>query len=823
MIYLTPYTNAAARALSLAVTASEMLDDGYIGSGHLLLGLLSAVSDDNTPCIAAKLLSARGVTSHTTASLLGLQTVPHPPDSTAECDTIRASAEPYFSPVFSRILARAQTESERFRLETSAHGTVVGTEHLLYALLCETDAAAHRLLAEQNLPLHELYGDVLTFLSAVAAEEAIFSGLGQTDITDADIKTAVSPSNGERVSDGGKTADDALPSYLTDMTAEAAAGRYDAVVGREYEEEAVLRILLHRHKNNPCLLGEAGVGKTAVVEGIAARIVRGDVPIPLRKAKIYALDLGAMLAGAKYRGDFEERLKRVLRFVSAKESHAILFLDEVHMLMGAGAAEGSVDAANLLKPALSRGAVRIIGATTRAEYDKTIARDGAMSRRFQAVSVEEPDADRAFRMLCALRPKLEQYHDVRISDEALHAAVSVSVRCLPEFFLPDKAIDLLDDACAAARTQRQAGAVPLTDTDPTVRRDMALLSGDLSAAESAMTAVNSSPAPIQGPSVTASDIRLAAERRTGIVLDDDTERIWDPDTFAASLKCEIFGQEAAITALTSALSRLRTGLRADERPRASFLFWGPQGVGKTALCERLSDRLPGGRRPLLHFDMSEYREAHTVSRLIGAPPGYIGHDDGGILTQAVRHRPHALLHIDNIDHAHPDVRQLLSAILDSGMLTDSRGTAVSFRNTVIIMTADTPAQHPLGFGTAGDDAVLSGTLSAQLSPEFLSHFDALIRFSPLSDDARTAIVKRYIAALSERLGTRGITVDADDSIIELLLRRTPASLGAHGLLRASSEAIETPIAEAMQNVTTDAASILILTADGNRVRLDFRN
>ncbi len=808
MIPLSLYTPTARQTLALAIRYSAQKYDGYVGTEHLLLGLLDAVTEDGSPCIAAKLLRAHAITAQAIHALLGVPSMETPqlPDDDTLAQMM-TEAQSLLTPIVSRILSRAEDEAERFALEQHDGGAVIGTEHLLFSLLCENDAAAHHLLTHLNLPLHELYGDVLTFLSAITAEEAIFSG---KSLTAPDNMSAITAKQSRK----SQTTPEEIPvnGYLHNMTAAAAGGKYDTVVGRETEEENVLRILLHRQKNNPCLLGEAGVGKTAIVEGLAARIAHGNVPDSLRGAQIYSLDLGAMLAGAKYRGEFEERLKSVLAFCQEHTGSAILFIDELHMLMGAGAAEGGMDAANLLKPALSRGEIRIIGATTREEYDKSIGRDGAMSRRFQTVTVEEPSEENAVRMLASLKPRMESHHGVRIADDTLRCAVLTSVRCLPGFYLPDKAIDLLDDACAAVHSKQ------LKPDTPTVKemRDAALLSGDLSAAQKAVRDADIAKSTVDVPTppiVLPHDIYLSAQRRTGIAMttDADTDRKYL--SLEQILGERIFGQEEALAKIAETLRRQHTGLNTGTRPRASFLFWGPTGVGKTAVCEELAGILYDTPHAFLRFDMSEYRESHTVSRLIGAPPGYIGHEDGGRLTSAVRHHPYALVLFDEIDKAHPDVHRLFLQILDSGTLTDSRGHAVSFRHTVIVMTANSESavSRPVGFQTKENITSDSQALGAQFPEEFLARFDALIHFKALDEDSAYRILSDQLSSLTARLSERGITLITDDSVLSFLYQRAPKNRGARGYQHIAAQYAEPPISHALLDGSLLSGNTIVLT------------
>lgn len=794
------WTAAAAAALSRAKTLAADAGHGYVGTEHLLCALLFVQSDSAAPCIAAKLLSARGITYEKTIKLLpAAQSRPGGGDA------------PSMTPSLMRICRRAQEEAARFRLaeDPVTQNAVAGTEHLLFSLLCESDTVAAHILAAQNVPLHELYGDVLSFLSAASAEAAIFAGGTRTapksDLSDDDSDVRFA---GGREAEKSSAPPDALP-YLTDMTEAARRGRYDAVIGRDAETDAVLRILLRRGKNNPCLLGDAGVGKTAVVEGLAQRIAAGAVPSALKQARILSLSLGTLLAGTRYRGEFEERLRTVLQFCDDAEQSGtpvILFLDEVHMLMGAGAAEGAADAANLLKPALSRGDIRVIGATTPSEYDKTIAQDAAMARRFQTVTVEEPSADDAAAMLRALVPKLEAHHGVVISEEAVLAAIRLSVRYLPEFCLPDKAIDTLDDACAAAAARLHGNSASPALT-PRESRDAALLSGDLPAAKAALAAggtMQCQQVPPTRPTVAADDIAQAIRTRTGIALtaeEDEERRILQLETL---LSAEIFGQDAAIRIVSTAIRRLRAGLSDPRRPAASFLFSGPSGVGKTALCIALARILFGSEGALQRFDMSEYMERHAVSRLIGAPPGYVGYEAGGTLTDAVRHRPYSLLLFDEIEKAHPDVMHLFLQLLDDGHLTDSRGRRVDFRSCIVVMTtnAGAAANTQIGFSASPDTrhTAAEAALSGVFPPELLGRFDAVVPFLPLDADARRRIVRSLLDDTATRLSDLHISLHITDEAADALSSAADGDASSHGarsLRRLLAQRVDAPLAAAI--------------------------
>lgn len=807
MIDLFSYTSAAKEALAIAAYIAR--DEDYVGTTHLLYGLLCAKNEDGSPCIAAKLLSAHNITAGALKTHLS---VALPNDLTSILPT--ETPTPAFTTALSRIVSRAAEEAERFLLQKHGSTAVIGTEHLLFSLLCETDAAAHRVIAALNMPLHELYGDVLSFLSAVTAEESIFSSASDSVPAEDPSETDTTQTAHKIAAHAAQTPTDARPSCLTDMTEAAYAGQYDAVVGREQETDSVIRILLHRQKNNPCLLGEAGVGKTAVVEGLAAKIVHGEVPLQLRDAHVYAVDLGGMLAGSKYRGEFEERLQKVLSFVRSKRNTSILFIDEVHMLMGAGAAEGAADAANLLKPALSRGEIRVIGATTSTEYDKTIGRDGAMSRRFQCVFIEEPDAENAYRMLSALRPRLMTHHKVQIPDETLRAAISLSIRCLSTQYLPDKAIDLLDDACAAVRFSSQE--MPRTARE---LRDHSLLEGNLKQAQSvvAHAAEQHTDLPVL-PTVTPEDIAQAVQSRTGIALVSDEERIRRLQELENTLSSVLPMQPEAQHTIARTIRRKWAQLSSEEQPLVSLLLCVPDHFDAVRFCRTLTGQLFDSENALQIFDMRTYREGHTVSRLIGAPPGYLGHDDGGILTSSVRHRPHTLLLFDHIDDAHPDVVTLLMPMLQHGFLTDSRGDRISFRHSFLVMTAHTPdtIRRPLGFSPSADRDRKIPTLP----PGFPDLFDACIRLPATAEESGRHLLLSHIAVLRERLSERDITLVLPDAVLSALLASAPAT-NAHALRQHTADTLEAPIAAAILDGTLIAGMTITAEAGDGGISLHF--
>lgn len=779
------FTEKARAVLTEATALSAAHGHGYVGTVHLLYALLCTETD--TPAVAAQLLISHGISPD--AILAQIKRIPALPGNEKPI--------PLQTPIFSRILRRAEEEAVRF--PTVPGGTAsptVGTEHLLFSLLCEPDSVAAHMMSAQNLPLHELYGDVLSFLSAVTAEGAILSGHDDTKKAPA--------AHGESAGAGD------VSRYLCELYAVS----HTPVIGREEETAQLITVLCRKQKNNPCLIGDAGVGKTAIVEGMAERLHSGTVPPALAGKRILSLDLAALVAGTRYRGDFEDRLRAVIAHCRA-DRNIILFVDEMHILMGAGAAEGALDAANLLKPALSRGELRLIGATTQTEYRRFIERDAAMARRFREIKVEEPSRADTLRMLEGSRADFAAHHGVTLPDAALQAAIDLSVRYFPDRRLPDKAFDLLDTACAEKALQ----ATARTDAPLTAHRDRdaALLSGDLALAEritaAERIAAATAPPDLHGttaapPTVTVDDIAAAVTRLTHIPVTETSaaRKVSLADEAALALETHIIGQRAAVTAVVSALRRLDAGLDRPGHPRASFLFRGPTGVGKTEFCRVLASVLFGDKDALLRFDMSEYTERHAVSALIGAPPGYVGYESGGALTEAVHRRPYALLLFDELEKAHPDVLHLFLQMLDAGHLTDSHGRRIDFSNTLIIMTTNAGSTqkqgHALGFAPAAaaqdDNAPIPDTLFSVFPRELLNRFDAVIPFSPLTEADIAAITAIGIAALKETMTKKGITLRLTPAAKAQLDRAAYAAskdFGARPVARILAKEIEGPLAD----------------------------
>ena len=719
------------------------------------------------------------------------------------------SAAPiYQTPRLSRLLYAAKAESERLQDD------YISIEHLLIALTSDTQDPAARLLADLGVTQEAVY-------------QALQKVRGDRRVTDPRAESAYR----------------SLERYSIDLTQLARDGKLDPIVGRDNEVARVMQTLIRRTKNNPVLIGGAGVGKTAIAEGLAQRIVAGDVPAELKERRVLALDMGSLVAGAKFRGEFEERLKAVMDEVTQAQGEIILFIDEIHTVMGAGAGEGSMDAANMMKPALARGELQALGATTEEEYRKRIERDAALERRFQPVLVEEPDEDTAFEMLTALRPRYEAHHKVRIQDDALKAAVRLSARYISDRLLPDKAVDLIDEAASKLRIDAQMLPAHLKETEHKLRH---LESEETAAAEmadyeraaqlrserlrlqadfDAELAELGKPADAQPQDlVTAERIGSLIATWTGIpvdrLLESEADKLLHMED---NLSRRVIGQQDAIAAVSDAVRRARAGLKDPNRPIGSFIFLGPTGVGKTELARALAEYLFDDEQNLVRVDMSEYMEKHAVSRLIGAPPGYVGYDEGGQLTEAVRRRPFRVILFDEIEKAHPDAFNILLQILEDGRLTDGHGRTVDFRNTLVIMTSNLGAPDanggPVGFTTGATRnqsdrlrASIHDALRRAFRPEFLNRIDDAIIFDPLTPEQIGNIVDLMLRELQERLQEHKVSITLTDAAKTWLADiGYDSKFGARPLRRAIERHIDNPLARGI---------IAGEFGEGDQVRID---
>ena len=785
------FTRKAQNALNHALIAARSFGHSYVGSEHLLVGLAS-----DSESVSARILAAKGATRakiiDTITTAIGTGT---PTDVTAADLTPRTK----------QIIEMSAYTSTRL-----GH-SYIGTEHLLLSLLEETDCVALRVLEALGVSAIDLKNSLLSYLD----------GVKPTAPVDKAART-------QARADGALRDCPTLASYGRNLTALAKEGKLDPIIGRDAETERVIQILARRQKNNPCLIGEPGVGKTAVVEGLAKRIADGNIPEMLRNKTIVTVDIPSMIAGAKYRGEFEERLKNVMAEV-AKRPDIILFIDEIHTLVGAGAAEGALDAANILKPALSRGEMQLIGATTIAEYRKNIEKDAALERRFQSVMVGEPSPEDAVRILRGLRDRYEAHHKLKISDDAIEAAVSLSARYINDRYLPDKAIDLMDEAASRLRISRYTSPPDVKALEARVdtlcrEKEEAIKAQDFEAAarlrdeeqalrdelrrETTAWQENRRDAAL---TVTREDIADIVTAWTGIPVrqmeSEESKKLLHLDKI---LKEHIIGQPEAVDAVAKAIRRGRMGLKDPKRPLGSFLFLGPTGVGKTELCRALALVMFGDRNAMIRVDMSEYMEKHSVSRLIGSPPGYVGYDEGGQLTEKIRRKPYSVVLFDEVEKAHPDVLNILLQILDDGMLTDAQGRRVDFKNTVIILTSNigasaiTEKAKSLGFTAAATDekaameANVMQALKSAFRPEFLNRLDEIIVFNRLTDADIRKIASLLLAELGERIFGIGVEIEFDPSLVAYVAEKGFDPIyGARPLRRAITSLVEDSFSEAM--------------------------
>ena len=788
--HLTPKAEAV---LNLSLEVARDMGHTYIGSEHLLIALCE-VEDS----IAGKILESRNVRAEALraavaeATGIGARTNLTPADMT---------------PRVRKIIEGAAVEAMK------AGQTRIGSEHLLLALLNERSSVAVHFLENIQVPIGELKADIQSFLSLSGKAQS--AALSMQDSKLPDIKKTKTPT---------------LQSYGKDMTELAHQGKLDPMIGREEEIERLIQILSRRSKNNPCLIGEPGVGKTAVVEGLANMIASGQVPTHLKSKRLISLDMAGMLAGAKYRGEFEERFKNILSEIGQNPDN-ILFIDEIHTIVGAGAAEGAIDAANIIKPALARGEMQVIGATTVSEYRRYIEKDAALERRFQPIMVQQPTKAQSILILMGLRDKYEAHHRIKISDEAIRSAVELSVRYLPDRFLPDKALDLLDEAASRLRILIEQKPEEWLLLEQKIKntceqKEEAIIAQDFEQAAKlrdichnykteldqlkldAQNSVHDS----QERVLLSADIADVVTQWTGIpvseLMSEESEKLL---SLEQQLSRRVVGQNEAISTLCEAIRRSRTGLKDPNRPIGSFLFLGSSGVGKTELALALCVALFGTENALIRLDMSEYMEKHSVSRMIGSPPGYVGFEEGGQLTEKIRRRPYSVVLFDEIEKAHPDIYNLLLQILEDGCLTDSQGRRVDFRNTVLILTSNVGARsdgkmRTLGFSSVPDTTAKQtaeqerrqAELKKTFRPEFLNRMDAILTFSPLGKEELRGITQRLLEKCRDRLADMHIILEYEDNVIEQLSQAAnDPALGARPLRREVTQQIENMLATEM--------------------------
>ena len=780
------FTAKARESINLAVQAAEELGHSYVGTEHLLIGLLEEGGG-----VAARVLSENGVKKEKVISLVS-QLIS--PDQTVRME------ESGYTPSARRVLENSYKEAVRFKAR------LIGTEHLLISIIRDNDCVASRLLNTIGISIQKLYIDVL----AAMGEDA--------------------PANKEELLKGARTkgSTPTLDSYSRDLTELARAGKLDPVIGRETEIKRLIQILSRRTKNNPCLIGEPGVGKTAVVEGLAQMIIEGNVPETIAEKRVLTLDLSGMVAGSKYRGEFEERIKKVIAEVM-EDGEVLLFIDEIHTIIGAGGAEGAIDASNILKPSLARGELQLIGATTIEEYRKYIEKDSALERRFQPVTVEEPSEEEAIAILKGLRGRYEAHHHVTITDAALTAAVKLSARYINDRFLPDKAIDVIDEAASKVRLTAFVEPPEIKELEKEIEKleDQKEAAIRDEAYEKAGAIKKKQEKKKEKNDKIRDKWQKDKDTRKQVVDEEEIADVVSSWTKIPVRKLEegesqrlknlefilherVIGQEEAVTAVAKAIRRGRVGLKDPKRPIGSFLFLGPTGVGKTELSKALAEAMFGTENALIRVDMSEYMEKHSVSKMIGSPPGYVGYDEGGQLSEKVRRNPYSVILFDEIEKAHPDVFNILLQVLDDGHITDAQGRKIDFKNTVIIMTSNAGAESiispkRLGFGAVADEKadykVMKDRVMEEVKhlfkPEFINRIDEIIVFHPLNKghmkDIVTIMLKEIMKRTKEQMN---ITLSVDEAAKEFLINKGyDEKYGARPLRRTIQSSLEDRLAE----------------------------
>lgn len=804
------FTGRAEKVLEIAKDFSEEHNYPFIGTEHILYGLISEGEG-----LASKILASQGLTEeYVEQEILKIDGVM---DTKAD--------EVDFTPRAKRIIENSRRESKRMGQN------YVGTEHILLSLMREIDSVAVRILIDANIDPQRIFADLLKLLS----EDSPVSPFREND--EMNEKNSDTPT----LNQYGK--------YLTTLAKE---GKLDPVIGRDAEITRIIEILSRRTKNNPVLIGEPGVGKTAVVEGLAQMIVDSKVPEVLKNKKVVSLDMSAMIAGAKYRGDFEERLKKSLNEIK-QNGNIILFIDELHTIIGAGSAEGAMDAANILKPLLSRGEVQIIGATTLSEYRKYIEKDSALERRFQSVIVDEPSTEDTINILKGLKDKYEAHHKVKISEDAIEAAVNLSKRYINDRFLPDKAIDLIDEACSKIKLKSVTMPEKVTKLEKEIKKvnkdkEEAIIAQSFEDAAKFRDKEKELKKKLEEEKnkwkkseqknealVTSEDICDVISSWTKIPVSKltkkESEKLKELDT---KLKERVIGQDEAVEALARAIKRARVGLKDEKRPIGSFIFLGPTGVGKTELTKALAENLFGDENSMIRFDMSEFMEPHSVSKLIGSPPGYVGYDDGGQLTEQVRRKPYSIILFDEIEKAHPDVFNILLQILEDGRLTDSNGRTVSFKNTVIIMTSNIGARSitenkTIGFMSKTDATKdyektkneVMDELKRAFRPEFLNRLDDIIVFKKLSEESVEKITRLMLKDFEKLVENKNIKISIDESLVKFIAKTGFDTVyGARPLRRAIQSNVEDKFAEKMLDGEINAKDNVIVKYSDGEVKIE---
>lgn len=797
------FTQSAIKVLKLAQYEAKHLKHAHVGTEHILLGLLHEGTN-----VAAKALSSIGIDLYTVRQRV------HELVEKEDFDDLETE-EIGYSPEAKTIMEYAVEQAQALGHD------YIGTEHILLGIIYDTESIACEILISLGADLDIIHDAILDLLN-----EDTLNDMPKLNV----FKENKAPKKDNNTKDNKQKNNSATPlldKYGRDLNILAREEKIDPVIGRNREIERVIQILSRRTKNNPILIGEPGVGKTAVTEGLAQRLINGNIPKVLASKRIISLNMASLVAGTKYRGDFEDRLKKIIDEI-IENKNIILFIDEMHTLVGAGAAEGSMDAANILKPALSRGEIQVIGTTTLKEYKKYIEKDSALERRFQTIMVNEPSAEDAISILKGIRNKYEEFHCAKITDEAIKAAVKISQRYITDRFLPDKAIDLMDEAAAKVRLKtvniptnisqleqkiqdlKKAKEKAIDNQDyelaATIRDQEIQIKEELATAKTAWETQNNAQI-----AVTEEDIADVATLWTGIpvkrLVAKEADRLLHIEDI---IHKRVVGQNEGVNAVAKAIRRARAGLKDPKRPIGSFLFLGPTGVGKTELARSLAEAIFGDESAMIRFDMSEYMEKHTVSRMLGAPPGYIGYDEGGLLTDAVRRKPYAVILLDEIEKAHPDIFNILLQVLDDGRLTDSQGRTVDFKNTVIIMTSNAGAfklqpqkTNTMGFAVNEDKQIKQNAkkivmdeVKRQFKPEFLNRIDEIIIFEPLTDKELTQIVTLLLNDVQKRLAEMDIELIIKDEVKSYLLKHgTDTIYGARPLKRAVQRYLQDPLAE----------------------------